>query len=172
MQVRRFNNVESYWETDKRVGIRMTNDLKRNYQMFMVHSLYNRSLYFERDVFTTHRGKSVETIIGMFRAQTERFHWEVKPGGTAFSTDRVAMTGKTSAQDENGQDDLFIAGIMSPYWGNQHKNDAAQRGLGSPAGNAHTRVEATPMLTAQVTAALAAAKAEDDKRAAKKPKLS
>ena len=38
-QVRRFNNVESYWETDKRVGIRMTNDLKRNYQMFMVHSL-------------------------------------------------------------------------------------------------------------------------------------
>ena len=37
--VRRFAGVESYWETEKRVGVRMTNELKREYQMFMVHSL-------------------------------------------------------------------------------------------------------------------------------------
>jgi len=144
--VRRFAGVESYWETEKRVGVRMTNDLKREYQMFMVHSLYNRSLYFERDVFTTHRGKSVETIIGMYRAQTERFHWEVKPGSTAAADPRVAMTGKTSAQDENGQDDLLIAGVMSPYWGGKHKVDAARLGQGSPQGNANTRVEMAPLL--------------------------
>jgi hypothetical protein len=43
----------------------------------------------------------------MGRAQMERFHWEVKAGNDgAFSDPRVAMTGKTSAQDENGQDDL------------------------------------------------------------------
>jgi hypothetical protein len=43
--VRGFNNVESFWETKKRVGIRMTHELKRKYQMFTVHALYNRKFH-------------------------------------------------------------------------------------------------------------------------------
>jgi hypothetical protein len=56
------------------------------------------------------------------------------------------MTGKTSAQDENGQDDLLIAGVMSPFWGGRHKAEAARLGRGSPGGNANTRVEMAPLL--------------------------
>jgi len=135
-----YRNVTTYRQKPDRPGVCMTNAIKREYQLHMVHSLYNRSLLYERDVFTTNRDRSVETMRGMLRAQLERFHRVVKPAADDFQNERVAITGKTAAQDENGQDDLAIAGMMAPFWGTQHREEVIRNmgPGGTGPGNAYT----------------------------------
>lgn len=146
--VRQFHNVFTFVEKD-RAGIHVGKGTKRDYQMFMVHSLYNHTLYHERDGFTTNRDKSAATIWGMARAQIERFHWEVKAShNETFADPRVGITGKTSAQDENGQDDLAIAMFMAPFWGQKHKTELERLGKAS-GGSAHTRVSTETTQTAR-----------------------
>jgi hypothetical protein len=135
-----YRNVTTYRQKPDRPGVCMTNAVKRDYQLFMVHSLYNRSLLYERDLFTTNRDRPAEIMRGMFRAQLERFHRVIKPAADNFQQERVAITGKTASKDESGQDDLAIAGMMAPFWGTQHRDEVIRNmgpGTSGP-GNAYT----------------------------------
>jgi hypothetical protein len=118
--VRNLPRVETYSDDGKKPGVLMTAALKRNYQMMMLHATVNKTLLFERDFFTTNRSKDRDTMKGMLRAQLERFHWTQTPAKEVGGKDRWGMTGKTSDEGDDGQDDLLIACMMAMYFSERH----------------------------------------------------
>ena len=116
--VRNITNVHTFWEKETRPGICKSALITREYQFLMNNSLYNQTIRFSDELFTTSRmGKdstyTPEGIKSLLEEQTLRYHWEKKPASDAFGKEKVTVTGKL--QDK--QDDLLIAAMMVLFWG-------------------------------------------------------
>jgi hypothetical protein len=116
--VRSFTNVRTFWEKETRPGVCKTAQNTREYQFLMNNALYNQTIRFARNLFTTSRtgrnsSYTPETIKALLEEQTLRYHWEKKPAADAFGKEKVTVTGKL----HDKQDDLLIAVMMVLYWG-------------------------------------------------------
>ena len=116
--VKSFTNVHTFWEKDSRPGVTKTAASTRELQFMMNNALYNQSIKFSTQLFTTSRmGQqdtySPEGIKALLMEQTLRYHWEKKPANDPFGKERVTVTGKLNDK----QDDLLIATMMTLHYG-------------------------------------------------------
>jgi len=111
--VRELNEVETFWETDKKPGITKTEKSTREYQFLLSNCLANNGLLFSEALFTTTREKTPEAMMEMLQDQMSRYHWSVKKPNDEMGKERVKLTGKVG----NQQDDLLIAVAMVIYVG-------------------------------------------------------
>jgi hypothetical protein len=106
--VKDFPDVLTFWQKGKRPGVVLTNELKNLYRTTMISTLFHKRLLFERDLFTSTRGLTPQTILAELREQFERFCFKKEPAKTDFDKDRYALSGKMGGQ----QDDCLISLLM------------------------------------------------------------
>ena len=110
--VQDIDGVETYWEKNK-PGVCKDGKATRGYQFTLTNLLATEGLYFDRDLFTVTKEKTVQCMLDLLMDQMYRYHWERKQANDVLGKDRYALTGKVG----NKQDDLLIAVSMIPYWG-------------------------------------------------------
>lgn len=117
--VNEYPDIETFWETDKRPGVRKTAAVTRNYQFLLNNMLAQGGMHFDRDLFTVSRRQTPNSILVLLRTQMETLHWETKPAIDAFGNNRYAITGKSNGKN----DDLVIAVQQLLYWARAYVNN-------------------------------------------------
>lgn len=112
--VKRFNDVHTFWESPKKPGICKTHQKTIDYCFLFNSMLSDRGIALDDELFTISKEMSQESILGLFREQVERFHWEKKAATDSFGKDRWAITGKMG---NDKQDDLLITAFMIAFFG-------------------------------------------------------
>jgi hypothetical protein len=111
--VSEYPDVSTYWQHTNRPGVVMTHEAKNLYQKQMYQGLFHGKIVIERDLFTVSRKMDPKKILGVFREQLERYHWELKPPRDNHGKPSWAITGKMGSKN----DDLCIAGQQTYLYG-------------------------------------------------------
>lgn len=114
--------VQVFWEKETRPGICKTGRVTREYQFLLSNCLANNSLKLDRDLFTVTAEKTPKAMCDMLQEQMARYHWSTKKANDEHGKDRVTLTGKMGAL----QDDLLISVSMIVYVGRLIIRDPAR----------------------------------------------